>query len=352
MAISSKAGEQSMAKADLIKKIVAAHINGDEARFRETVEAIIRDEQRIGHSLLAEDLHTLLQRAVQRQGNVPPTHLTFLPGYGRQGTPPTPSLVDILHPETHFSDLILSPETEKRIARVIDEHRQSKKLAAYHLKPKQRLLFVGPPGCGKTYTAGMLAAELGLPLIYVRVDAVLSSYLGETSSNLRKVFEYSTEQACVLLFDEFDSVGADRGNPQEVGELRRVVNSFLQLLDSWTGQGLIIAATNYEALLDNALWRRFEDVIAFDLPTPARIASYLRLLVRGVSKAEDFEPSSLAVKMEGLSFSQIRDVIIEAIKTMVLQGETRLRESHITDELKTSSWRISQKLIKRHVRLE
>jgi len=147
-------------------------------------------------------------------------------------------------------------------------------------QPATKLLFCGPPGCGKTLCAEIIASELGLPLLYTRFDAIVSSYLGETAANLRKVFEYASSSRWVVLFDEFDAIGKARDDAAEHGELKRVINSFLQLLDGFTAPSILIAATNHEQLLDPALWRRFDEILVFPRPSVHEIRSLLGMKLK------------------------------------------------------------------------
>src|SRR5262249_21348903 len=171
------------------------------------------------------------------------------------------ALVDMRQPERTRAEIVLSAELTRKLDRIEDEHRSRDMFARQGLAPKTRLLFVGPPGCGKTLCAEILAADLGLPLLYARFDGIVSSYLGETASNLRRLFEYARPRLSVLFFDEFDAIGKRRDDAQEVGELKRVVSSFLQLLDSYPRENVVVAATNHEGLLDEALWRRFDEIL-------------------------------------------------------------------------------------------
>ena len=172
--------------------------------------------------------------------------------------------------------MVIPPKVQVELEQVVKEYAYADELIGAGLKPKQRLLFYGPPGCGKTLAARVLAGVLGYPLAIVRFDAVVSSLLGETASNLRRVFEFVQPGNWVVLFDEFDAIGKDRDNPFEHGELKRLVNTLLQLMDSFTGQSLLIAATNHEALLDSAIWRRFEAIVPFSAAIRGRAHSYAR----------------------------------------------------------------------------
>jgi len=319
-----------MSRGELIKALFFAYSTGSDADFRRAAEVLIQEEGKLGHTILAQDLRSLLQR--RRTSQIKPTPLLPLGANNGRSLGDHISVLTESRPTVGFVDVILSEPARTQVIRVIDEHRKGEKLGLYSLEPKRRLLFYGPPGCGKTYTAAMIAHELGYPLQSVRVDGVISSLLGETAANLRRAFKEAENAPSVLLFDEFDSIGKSRDDIHEVGELKRVVNAFLQLLDSFEGRGLVIAATNHEHLLDDALWRRFEDVIYFDLPKPTAIAQYMRLLIRGVAKA-DIVPSDLVTKLDGLSYSDIRLIFVNAMKTMVLADRDILLHTDVASEV-------------------
>jgi SpoVK/Ycf46/Vps4 family AAA+-type ATPase len=179
-----------------------------------------------------------------------------------------------------LDDIILTPDNKEKIKDIILEFEQKEILQTYKLNPKTKILFCGPPGCGKTVTAESISNELQLPLLYTRFDSIISSYLGETATNLRKVFDFAKEGEWVLFFDEFDSIGKSRSIDSEHGELKRVVNSFLQLLDNFPRNTMVIAATNYETIIDKALWRRFDEIIYFDMPKKDDIEKFIRLKLR------------------------------------------------------------------------
>lgn len=185
-------------------------------------------------------------------------------------------MLEIKRPDRYLDDLVLEEATRSLLDRLLREFREWEVLLTNGLRPVRRVLFCGPSGCGKTVTAEALAAELGLPLLYVRFDAVVSSPLGETAANLRKVFDYARRGQWVMLFDEFDAIGRSRDDITEHGEIKRVVNSFLQIMDNFDGRSLIIAATNFEQVLDPAVWRRFDEVIRFERPGD----NQLRILIR------------------------------------------------------------------------
>lgn len=182
-------------------------------------------------------------------------------------------------------------------------------------QPKNAIL--RPPGCGKTATAEAIACEMGLPLLYVRFDSVVSSLLGETSANLRRVFDYAINGSWVILFDEFDAVGRSRDDPTEHSELKRMVNAFLQLLDSFTGRSLIIAATNFEQSLDVALWRRFDEILRFDKPTPEQLAYFLERRLFHLSLPHEVLQAA-TVSLQGMSFADAERVCLDVLKRLAL----------------------------------
>lgn len=175
-------------------------------------------------------------------------------------------LLDVKFPKTSIDDVVIEEENKNKVENIIVEYKNRELLYDYKLIPKTRILFCGPSGCGKTMTAEAIANELDMPLLYTRFDSVISSLLGETSTNLRKIFDFSKTGEWVLFFDEFDAIAKSRGDSNENSELKRVVNSFLQLMDNYPKETLIIAATNYETLIDKALWRRFDEIVYFDKP--------------------------------------------------------------------------------------
>jgi SpoVK/Ycf46/Vps4 family AAA+-type ATPase len=230
-------------------------------------------------------------------------------------------LLDVQQPQRTLEELILSREGIESIEELLEEHRRNDVLRSYGMRPSNKVLFFGPPGVGKTLAAQVVASELDLPLAIVRLDALVSSYLGETAANLRKVFEFVGQYPMVALFDEFDALGKERIDSGEHGELRRVVNAVLQMMDSYEGSSLIIAATNHEQILDSAVWRRFDDIVRFSLPSQDLIRCILQLKLRGVRRQFDLEEVGVLDLFRGLSGADIERVVRRAIKRMILKGQ-------------------------------
>ena len=250
------------------------------------------------------------------------------------------ALVVAHHPERSRGDIVLAPDMQGRLERVIDEFRAQTALARHGLSPKSRLLFVGPPGCGKTLCADILAGELGLDLLHARFDGIVSSYLGETANNLRRVFAYASQQKAVLFFDEFDAVGKRRDDPQEVGELKRVVSSFLQILDAHPRDRMVVAATNHEGMLDDALWRRFDEILYFGRPVHAQLVELIELRLKSVRK-RGVDVDALATEMAGFSYADAERVCLEATKAMLLRGAKEMTRDVLDRELSEQRVRLA-----------
>jgi SpoVK/Ycf46/Vps4 family AAA+-type ATPase len=208
------------------------------------------------------------------------------------------------------------------------------------LSPKTKLLFCGPPGCGKTLCAEIISAEIGIPLLYTRFDAIVSSYLGETAANLRKVFDYASNSRWVVLFDEFDAIGKARDDANEHGEIKRVINSFLQLLDSFQSPSIIIAATNHEHLLDPALWRRFDEIILFPKPSVHEIRTLLKMKLRNFPHA-GLDIKMQASRLKGMSHADVERMSLDAIKSCILNDRDELDLVTFDGAVKRQKARIS-----------
>lgn len=249
----------------------------------------------------------------------PPTseRVQKLAPIGIQRQPGVAGLIDIRDPVRTRDDLVLSAENIKLLSRLIAEFRHGDQIRRHGLAVGSKILFCGPPGCGKTVTAEVFARELSLPLVTMRLETVISSFLGETASNLAKVFDAVERQPCILFLDEFDAIARTRASAYEHNELRRVVNSLLLLIDRFRGRGFIIAATNLEETLDEALWRRFDEVVSFDRPTIAQIRQLIRVKTRNF--APDFDLVARADEMKGLSFAEVERVCLASVKAAIVR---------------------------------
>jgi SpoVK/Ycf46/Vps4 family AAA+-type ATPase len=305
-----------MATAEQLKALLRSHATGDEERFRAVALQIAAHSAKKGNTQLAQDLRALLDEArrVQAPAGLPRAVPIARPAGELAG------LVTASYPNTRLGEMVLSAEVAASIVEVIEQYRQRDRLLSHGLSPKQRILLVGPPGCGKTMTASVLAAECNLPLMFVQLHSLITKYMGETAAKLHVVFDAMVETRGVYLFDEFDAIGTTRSGRNDVGEIRRVLNSFLQFLERDDSGSIVVAATNFVGMLDEALFRRFDAVIRYELPD----ASMAKALVRNRLSSFNIEelswrPITLAAK--GLSHADIARACDDAAKEAVLTDQ-------------------------------
>jgi SpoVK/Ycf46/Vps4 family AAA+-type ATPase len=314
------------APSEAIRKLLIAHFKGEEAAFRATAREFIEKERSLNHHVFVRELERILTEA----NGSPDQRKEVLGILGAfNGNLPRDKernavLIEVSEPRRQFEDLVLAPSVRDTLDRIVLERRRADLLGSHGLRPVAKVLFCGPPGCGKTVAAEVLARELYLPLGTVRFDAVVSSYLGETAANLRKVFEFARARPLVLLFDEFDAIGKHRTAFDEHGELKRVVNSFLQLLDSFHAETLTVAATNHQGLLDSALWRRFDEIVFFPKPSRDEIEKLLTRQFRQLTVARSIRLGELARSLEGLSHADVERIAQDAIKQTLLGGREQI----------------------------
>ena len=311
-----------------LKEIFRAFQARDELAFRRAAMEIIEEEKAKHHNALARDLQKLL---VVGGGRIDSGATVFVPPppKDREGDW---DLGEVREPQRLLEDLILQDTVVARLKNIVDEIRQWSTLDAAGVPRRQRLLLQGPPGCGKTTAAEALAAELGRPLLVVRLDAVVSSYLGETASNLRRILEYADQAPFVVLFDEFDALGRSREDASEHGEMKRVVTAFLQMTDRYRGPSLLLAATNHPSLLDEALWRRFDEVLTFELPTVHQLRQVLRLRLRGVAH-RSIKIDAYASALKGLPHAAAEKLIIDARRNALLRNSGAIESQDVESSL-------------------
>jgi SpoVK/Ycf46/Vps4 family AAA+-type ATPase len=310
-----------MTTARHIVALLQSHIDGDGDRFLSVATQLAAHEARQGHGKLAQELRELIDAAKGRSSAVARRNNGPVPLAQPKGD--LAGLLNAQYSDVRLSSMVLKPQLEDRLTRVLTEQRQQSRLHARGLMPRRKLLLVGPPGSGKTMTAAALAGELKLPLFTVLYDGLIGKLMGETAKGLRLVFDAIGLQRGVYFFDEFDAIGGQRSSQNDVGEIRRVLNSFLQFLERDHGPSLIIAATNHPELLDKALYRRFDDVITYDLPDPDVIQGILEARLTafnlsGVSWQEVLDSAG------HLSQGEVARAADEAAKVAVLRDHDRL----------------------------
>jgi len=315
-----------MARGESLRKLFHSFSHNEREAFYAAAQEIIDEEKHKSHLLLAKDLEKLLYNgngnghAKPLASNLAPWHqFPEVPKDKETGLP----LLEIKKFDLTWDHIILSERNIDLLQELVLENRKQDVLEAYGLKPKNKLLFCGPPGCGKTQTAKVLSSVLGLPLAYVNLTSVFSSYLGETATNLQKIFDYIIKSEWVVLFDEFDAIACDRNTPNEHGEIKRLVNSLLQLIDNTESTSLFIAATNHENLLDSAVWRRFDDVIRFDKPT-LELRTLLLTRYLCAIRYPGVDLSTFAAQIEAATGSDIERICVDAIKSTILRGDHTL----------------------------
>lgn len=311
-------------------------IEGDkEDDIVKIAEKIIEEEKQKGHGKLAERLKGILVRNVSAHTSFKKELKTLLP----EGTIiPTDKrnnipLASLIEHENLRHEMVLPPETETDIQRIEKEYVARERLAHFGLKPRQKILFYGLPGCGKSMSAERIAWNIGLPFLKVRFEAIISSYLGESAANLKKLFESLKSYPCVLLLDEFDFIAKARSSGHDVGEMHRVVNVLLNLLEDYDAPGLLIATTNLEGTLDKALFRRFDDIIQIPKPGKEEIIKLLRNTLSSISISKSLKWEEIAIKMKGFSAALVVKVAKDAAKTAVIQNSKIVEKEHLIKAL-------------------
>lgn len=319
-----------MATAAQIKALLKSHADKDDQRFYSVALQMAAREARQGHTKLAGEIKEMVEKSQK-------SHISTVPArptpFVQKAKNDLSGLLELTHPQVHRNQLVLSDEIQDRLDKVILEQRQKDKLAQFGLSPRRKLLFTGSPGTGKTMSAAVLATELKLPLYTIVLDNLITRFMGETAAKLRLVFDHIQQTRAVYLFDEFDSIGTQRGASNDVGEIRRVLNSFLLFVEQDTSESLILAATNHPELLDKALYRRFDDIIRFEKPRRGQIKTIIenRLSMFDLSQ---LDWQSIETTAEGLSSAEVTQACEDAAKEAVLHHDT-----YICTELALTAFR-------------
>jgi SpoVK/Ycf46/Vps4 family AAA+-type ATPase len=298
-----------MARADLLLDIARAGARGDQLLFRKALEALVAEERAKQHHVLADRLTSLLQL------NGSSTHAQ--PGPARRAGPPTDLFFEV-EPRQRLDELILPEVVVGACREIVEEQHRADLLRAHNIEPRHRVLIAGPPGNGKTSLAEALASELAVPLLVVRYDSVIASYLGETAVRLSRLFEQVRTQRCVLFFDEFDVVGKERGDVHETGEIKRVVSSLLLQVDALPSYVVVVSATNHPELLDRAAWRRFQLRLRLPPPTQAQVHEWFRRFENRLGVKLGVAASTIGKRLKGLSFAEIEQFGLDIQRRYVL----------------------------------
>ncbi|HAE43649.1 MAG TPA: hypothetical protein DCG34_12150 [Clostridiales bacterium] len=308
-----------MNSGEAYRKLFTAFKEGDDEDFMRVSREIIKDEQSKYNNKLVDDLQKILdidKSSPRKRSTKKDTIINNIPRDAEKGLP----LLEIKTFKKDFSDLIIEKDKKKILGRIVLENKKLEILSSHSLEPIKKVLFYGPLGCGKTLAAEILCSDLSYPMAYIRFDGLVSSYLGATAANLRKVFSFVENGNWVVFFDEFDLIGAERDSSLDHGEIRRVVNSFLQMIDNFKGNSILIAATNHQHLLDSALWRRFDEVVYFDLPDKAARKSIFKKYLLS-ARTRGINLDYFAEISEKMSPSDIEAICLRSIKEITLSSK-------------------------------
>lgn len=293
-----------MSRSDLLIDMVEAEQRGDRQRFRAVVDAVIAEERAKQHHLVADRLTQIVSTA-------------GISSVGAGAVSPA----ELFHervPERRLADLELPRNTKELVAELVEEHHRSDVLRAHNLEPRHRVILQGPPGNGKTTLAEVLASEIMVPLLVVRYESLISSFLGETASRMDALFEYVRKRRCVVFFDEFDTIGKERADEHETGEIKRVVSSLLLQIDQLPSHVIVVAATNHGELIDRAAWRRFQIRISIERPTRKQTEHFVESMARRLGGGFGLAPRTMADRLTGASYSDIEQVCLDVRRRYVL----------------------------------
>ncbi len=309
-----------MATAEQIKSLITSHLQDDRERFLTTALQMAAYEAHRGHANLARDIRLLIDRKKLSSLKI----VSFQKDLS--------DFVLSSKSKSRLIDMVLKPEFKIRIDKILKEYYQRQKLFQHGLSNRRKVLLVGPPGTGKTMTASVIAGELKLPFFTIQMDKIVTKFMGETSAKLRQVFDAIQNSEGVFLFDEFDAIGAERGRTDDVGEMRRVLNSFLQFIENDKSKSIIISATNNMELLDKALFRRFDDVLYYDLPNEEEIIKLIKN--RLATFLGKLNVEEVLHHTKELSHAEIVQACYDSVKEAVLENQKQVSKKLLLNNLK------------------
>jgi len=319
-----------MARADVLVSLIKSAMGGDMVSFRKVVEAVIAEERQKKHLVLADRLNNLLSHAPAVQNRQTPI--------AQNGSK---DLIFEITPRKKLSELVLDENLVTSIKELVEEHQRADVLKSYGLTPRNKILFAGPPGNGKTSLAEAVAYELMYPMLVVRYDSLIGSYLGETAARLKKVFELARTQRCVLFFDEFETLGKERGDTRETGEIKRVVSSLLLQVDRLPSHTVIITASNHPELLDRAVWRRFQIKYELKGPNKQQIIRFLEMFEEKTAFSFKRSLTPLASKLKDGNYAEIEDFCTDILRQSILKKKQDNPKAIIDSRIKNWEQRFS-----------
>lgn len=316
-----------MARSDLLINLVRAGASGDAGTFHRTVDAIVAEERAKQHNVVADQLERVI-RTTHSNGASPISRQVS------EGGQRTRDFVAEVVPRRKLDDLILPETTRLAAEELIEEQQRADLLRSHSLEPRHRILLVGPPGNGKTTLAEAIAASLAVPFFVVRYEGMIGSFLGETASRLKRVFEYARTTPCVLFFDEFDAVGKERGDKHETGEIKRVVTSLLMQVDDLPSYVVVVAATNHSELLDRAVWRRFQLRLTLPAPSAKQLTDFIKLLAERAGAKLAATPGQITKALGRVSYAEAEEFFLNVLRRELLSAGERSSAQIIREQLK------------------
>ncbi len=311
-----------MAAAEKIIALLQSYGDQDESRFYSTAMQIAASEAKKGHVKLAQELKSLIEKIKTQRNSQSVSKTRMLPINEAQRE--LKDLLEVYRPHIKTKDMVLTKGVSESLKRILSEQQKFDQLLQHNLEPRRKLLLVGPPGCGKTMTAKAIAGDLEIPLFVIRLDGLISRYMGESIVKLKLIFDSMYQHRAVYLFDEFDSIGTNRSYGNDVGEIKRVLNSFLMYIEKDESNSLVIAATNLPESLDKALFRRFDDIINYPLPTEKEITQLMKTQLKGYEITASKNLSAIAKQAIGLSFADVSRACKDAIKEMIVKNSNKV----------------------------
>ncbi len=317
-----------MPRADLLLNLVKYGIDNNKPMFRKVAEAIIAEERSKKHNILADRMDDELNKEFTSTTNGVSTTIKQMAENRIE------NFVYELTPKKKFDDLILPKGINELCKKIVEEQHRVDVLRSYSLEPRNRILLIGPPGNGKTSLAEAIAESLIVPLYVVKYDSIIGTYLGETAVRLRKLIEFVCSRRCVLFFDEFETIGKERGDIHETGEIKRVVSSLLLHIDSLPSHVVVIAATNHPELLDRAAWRRFQVRVNLPMPIRSNLEEWFLKFQKTHNLKFGYSDTVLAKKFIGYSYAEVEEFAISVLRNYVLSIPNAKIKDLVTLELK------------------
>lgn len=319
-----------MARADLLVDLIKYAVSGNKPMIRKVAEAIIAEERNKQHTILADKLELELNYISKDNGN----NLGNITNNRSFVEVKAENLVTEIIPQRQLSSLILPKDIIATCEQFIQEQYRVDLLRSYGLEPRNRILLIGAPGNGKTSLAEALAEALMVPLFVVKYDSIVGAYLGETALRLRKLFDFVSTRKCILFFDEFETLGKERGDTHETGEIKRVVSSLLLQIDNLPSHVTVIGATNHPELLDRAVWRRFQLRLALPMPTRANISLWVEKFQQQHKIKLGFASETVAKKLMGANYAEVEEFGLSILRKYVLSLPNSNIKNIVSEELK------------------